>query len=244
MKNIPGSIDGMEYPGRLLAAGLAPDGRAVIVYLITGRSVSSQARHLVPDEQDLMVKPTDEELLRKGNPDLLVYRAVAVRRAGAVVSNGKQTDSIVEALDPDRSPAAILRSALETWDYEPDAPIYTPRISGCLSERGLALSVLRRGPDGATLREYHDLPLRPGLGFIISTYAGPNLDPLPVFDKDPIEAAVTGSDPFRMVEEVYAAMAPAADGRDFRVAAACASFDPKDPVLVSMAIKNRHERKD
>ncbi len=246
MTNIPESISEMEYPGRLLAAGLGLDGRAIIVYMITGRSVSSQAREIVADGPDLKVRPTDEELLRKGNPDLLVYRAVAVGPSGAVVSNGKQTDGIAAALAPGLDPKDVLRTALKTWDFEPDAPIFTPRISGCLNGRGLALSSLLRGPDGATLREYYDLPLKAGRGFMISTYSGPNSDPLPVSDKGPREVAVTESDPFRIVEAVYAAMAPADGRKDFRVGAACLAFDLNDPARFRMAVKNRHEqeRKD
>lgn len=246
MMNIPESLSGMEYPGRLLTAGLGPDGRAIIVYLITGRSVSSQAREIVADGRELKVRPTDEELLRKGNPDLLVYSAIVIGPLGAVVSNGKQTDGIAAALASGLAPESVLRAALQVWDFEPDAPIFTPRISGCLNERGLALSSLRRGPDGATLREYHDLPLQAGLGFMISTYSGPNSAHLPVFDKKPREVAMTESDPFRIVEAVYAALAPIGGRKDFRVGVACVAFDLKNPDRFRMAVKNRHdiERED
>jgi IMP cyclohydrolase len=67
----------LEYPGRLLAIG-APrrDGLAVILYAITGRSPSSQARKLVFRDGGIWVQPTDEETLKQGNIDLLVYPAV------------------------------------------------------------------------------------------------------------------------------------------------------------------------
>ena len=57
----------LEYPGRLIVIGAAPaGGRAVIVYAITGRSPSSQARKLVLRDGGIWVQPTDEDTLQTG----------------------------------------------------------------------------------------------------------------------------------------------------------------------------------
>lgn len=240
--SIDGLLAGLEYPGRLLAAGLDPAGRGVVVYMVTGRSASSQARKLVGSGPNIQVQPTDEEMLRTGDPDLLIYRALAIRRAGVAVSNGKQTDPIAEAIGQGAKPVDVLKKALAVWDYEPDQPIFTPRISACLTAEGLAMSVLRRATDGSTQRDYYQPRLGPGRAFFISTYAGPNRSPLPLFEGGPIEVGLPKSEPQALAELVYGALRPALPDRDLRVAAVCAIFDPASPSRARTAIINRHER--
>ncbi len=58
-------LESLEYPGRLIIIGAAPEGgRAAILYAITGRSPSSQARRLVLRNDGIWVEPTDEATLR------------------------------------------------------------------------------------------------------------------------------------------------------------------------------------
>ncbi|MBN2264398.1 MAG: hypothetical protein JW775_01165, partial [Candidatus Aminicenantes bacterium] len=179
------TLAGLEYPGRLIIIGAAPEGgRAVIIYAITGRSPSSQARKLVLRDGGIWVQPTDEATLKQGRVELLVYPAVLFSRAGLAVSNGRQTGDIHGRLALGAS-AAGLAEALKAWDFEPDAPIFTPRISGCLAAGVAALSVIKRGPAGETLRNYFEIGLRPGEGRLVSTYEGPNADPPPVFRGEP-----------------------------------------------------------
>lgn len=244
MMNLVEALGKMEYPGRLLAAGMSPEGDIAIVYLITGRSASSQARRLVLEGNDIEVRPTDEDLLKKGKPELLVYKAMALRPAGAVVSNGKQTEDIISELGPGRKASEILESALRLWEYEPDAPIYTPRISGCLIETGIGLAIVKRGPEGKAVRQFFDFRLQAGRGFLLSTYSGPNRDPLPVFEGSPVEVGFPESGASRLAESVYGALTPSDPEKDFRVAAACAVFNPGNPLPAEFKIINRHERKE
>ncbi len=143
------SLAPLAYPGRLLLIGRSPGGTAVAGYAITGRSPSSQARRLVARDAGIWVEPTDEAVLRTGNPELLVYPAFLFGRAGVAASNGRQTSDIRAALVPGADPVAALAGALRRWDFEPDEPNYTPRISGCVTAGGAALCVVRRGPGGA-----------------------------------------------------------------------------------------------
>ncbi|HVP90949.1 MAG TPA: IMP cyclohydrolase [Terriglobales bacterium] len=232
----------LEYPGRLIILGTATNGRRVVVYAITGRSPSSQARALVFRDRGVWVRPTDEETLRKGNIDLLVYPAVLFDDRGVAVSNGRQTADIASGLAASGDPVAVLAGALAKWDYEPDAPIFTPRISGCLAGGRAGLSLVRRGPDGATLRSYFEVTSRPGAGRLVSTYEGPNREPLPSFEGEPRDARLEGATARETVEAVYEALAPRAGGRDFRVAAACAFIDPAKVEGFDLHIINRHER--
>ena len=95
MKKNLENVEEMAYPGRIIIIGKSAEGEDVVMYAITGRSPSSQARMLLIDEVEkkIFVKPTDEETLKTGNLDLLVYPAVICGNDIAV-SNGKQTDDV------------------------------------------------------------------------------------------------------------------------------------------------------
>ena len=232
----------LEYPGRLIAMGLAAAGaRAVIVYAITGRSPSSQARKLVHRDCGIWVQPTDVDVLKKGNVDLLVYPALLFGQAGVAVSNGKQTVDIRDALLAGAAPVTVLSQALAAWDYEPDAPIFTPRISGCLVRGAAGLSVVRRGESGEPLRSYFEVPLREGEGRLVSTYAGPNSDPLAAFEGEPRRFGLAGKTARETAEAIYGDLAPAVAEKDFRVAVACVFVSLSDPGRIELHIINRHE---
>jgi IMP cyclohydrolase len=243
MNQTTGLLSSLEYPGRFIALGTSLGGnRAVIIYAITGRSPSSQARKLVARDRGVWVQPTDEDVLKKGNVDLLVYPAVLFHGAGIAVSNGKQTGDIRERLAGAGNPVSILAGALERWDYEPDSPIFTPRISGCVAGRKAALSLIRRGPGGVTLRSYFEVPPEPGRARLVSTYMGPNRDPLPCFEGEPREIALEGDSPQAMAELIYGALKPAAQERDFRVATVCIAVSPENHGDYDLHIINRDER--
>ncbi|MGZ5495110.1 MAG: IMP cyclohydrolase [Candidatus Aminicenantales bacterium] len=243
MDSMRTKLASLEYPGRLIVIGAAPDGgRAVIIYAITGRSPSSQARRLVLRDGGIWVEPTDEATLKQGHVDLLVYPAVLFSRAGLAVSNGKQTTDVRDRLAPGAGPVPALAAALASWDFEPDAPIFTPRISGCLAGGAAGLSVVRRGPSGETLRNYFEAVLRPGEGRLVSTYEGPNADPLPVFRGEPRFVDLAGSTAAETAEDAYRSLGPEPSARDFRVAVACVFVSPGEPDKVDVRIINRHER--
>lgn len=241
-----GTNDGLshlEYPGRILAIGLSPSGKDhAAVYAITGRSPSSQARRIVREGAGLWVRPTDEQVLKQGHVDLLVYPSFLFGASGWAVSNGRQTSDVHTGLASGPDPVAVLSRALASWDYEPDAPIFTPRISGCLRGGQAALSVIRRGPEGDALRSFFEVPLRPGKGMFVSTYRGPNEDPLPCFEGEPRRLEMPDLEPRRTAERVYEALGPRPGERDFRVAVACVFAPVSDPGAVVAHIINRHER--
>jgi IMP cyclohydrolase len=237
-------LTALEYPGRLIVVGATASGaQNAIIYAITGRSPSSQARKLVHRDGGIWVQPTDEATLKQGNVDLLVYPAVLIGRSGIAVSNGKQTTDVRDRLKPGVDPVAALSDALARWDYEPDAPIFTPRISGCLTESAAALSVLRRGPSDQTLRSYYEVGLKePRSGRLVSTYEGPNLDPLPVFSGEPRFVAIPGATAAEAAESVYKSLGPATPAKDFRVAVACVFVPRGDASRAEVHVINRHER--
>ncbi|MDD8025877.1 MAG: IMP cyclohydrolase [Acidobacteriota bacterium] len=235
------SLMRMLYPGRLLIlGGDAAGANHVLIYAITGRSPSSQARMLEVEGNAIWTKPTDPETLKKGNPELLVYPAVIFGR-GIAVSNGRQTVDV----DAETAGSAVagLDAGLGPWTYEPDAPIYTPRITGCILPNGrAALSIIKRGPDGLPFRAFYDLPDRPGWGFMLATYAGDNREPLQAFSGEPLEIGLEGATPEETAEAAYTALHPEGRSNDFRVALVCVYARRGALQERRIAVINRHER--
>ena len=232
-------VKSMVYPGRIIIIGTAPAGHAVVLYSITGRSPSSQARRLEIDTKagSIFVKPTDEETLKTGNPDLLVYPAVICKAGAIAVSNGKQTGDVAKLIAATAEPVDVLVKSLALWEYEPDAPNFTPRISGCVT-KGAALSILKRAADGSVVRNFFTVPAIAGNGSLIATYTGENANPLPSFAGEPKEVAIAWATADEAAAGLYAALGPKAGGDDFRVTAA-AVYMAADGT-VTMSVKNRH----
>ena len=176
------------YPGRGILLGRSADGEnAVLAYFIMGRSENSRNRVFasIPDGIRTQVHDPAKCL----DPTLILYNPV--RRFGrtTIVSNGDQTDTIREGLAAGRS----FMESLRTRTFEPDAPNYTPRISGLLESDGrYAMSVLScvGGDPAACCRSFfeYDQPLA-GQGHLIHTYLGDG-DPLPSFTGAPVQVKI------------------------------------------------------
>ncbi len=240
------SLSASRYPGRGIILGRAArGGQGIVIYFITGRSASSQARKLVWEGQTLWTRPTDEEALKKGQADLLIYPAVIVGPTGVAVSNGKQTSDLSAALGQKTSPERALTEALKSWSFEPDPPIYTPRISACrLSDGRAAFHIVRRLADGSESRMVFrvDDPGR-GRGLLLTTYAGKDRRVCPSFEGRPRPVRLTRSrTAAEAVEAVYGAMEPPRGKRDFRVAAACLFIEPGTGRVGEISVINRQER--
>ncbi len=174
-----------EYPGRGLAIGRTADGKkAILCYFIMGRSSGSRNRVFEADGDGLRTRAFDESKLP--NPSLYVYRAVRVLGNCTIVTNGDQTDTIYDTL----SAGGSFADALRTRTFEPDPPIWTPRISGLLTvadgKMSYQLGILKNGGDETPLRYFYEYEApRPGEARIIHTYAG-NGDPVPSFCGEPV----------------------------------------------------------
>ena len=180
------------YPGRGIIQGLgAAADRAMQVYWLMGRSPSSRARTLLlePDtaspEERLQVSTQPFNLPEGTDTSLIIYNALRSVDGSHIVTNGDQTDTIVDAI---RS-GDTFDEALYTRTYEPDAPNYTPRISGIIDleqEVPLAtLSVIRK--NALQHHAFHGYILSPesaGTGLTVHTYMGDG-DPLPSFRGSP-----------------------------------------------------------
>ena len=181
-----------EYPGRGIILGKSENNRAVFAYFIMGRSTNSRNRVFEVSNDDIMTKAFDESLL--SDPSLIIYSPVRVLGKKIIVTNGDQTDTIYEYLKDKKT----FEDALYTRTFEPDAPNFTPRISGLIDiESGLKLklSILKsdEGDESQSLRFFYnyDNP-KPGEGFLIHTYKE-NSDPLKSFEGEPIKVSLKGS---------------------------------------------------
>lgn len=181
-----------EYPGRGIILGKSEDNRAVFAYFIMGRSTNSRNRVFEISDDDIRTKAFDESLL--SDPSLIIYSPVRVLGKKIIVTNGDQTDTIYEYLKDKKT----FEDALYTRTFEPDAPNFTPRISGLIDiESGLKLklSILKsdEGDESQSLRFFYnyDNP-KSGEGFLIHTYKE-NSDPLKSFEGEPVKVSLKGS---------------------------------------------------
>ena len=183
-------LAGNSYAGRGIVIGKTPNGKkAVAAYFIMGRSANSRNRVFALEGDTLYTRPFDEALVE--DPSLIIY--AAVRRAGnkLIVTNGDQTDTVFWGLAEGKS----FEEALSSRSFEPDAPNFTPRISGMLtfSENDFSyeMSILKSADaEGTACSRYHYCyPALPGVGHFIHTYVGDG-NPLPTFQGEPERMAV------------------------------------------------------
>lgn len=188
-----------SYPGRGIIIGSSEDGEnAVIAYFIMGRSENSRNRIFEADMNDCVrTRAFDETKL--GDPSLVIYSPVRILGENTIVTNGDQTDTIFEFMDE----GGHFEEALRTRTFEPDPPIFTPRISGIVTKDDNAdnagfsykLSILKsnRGNETSPLRFFYeyDTPIA-GEGHFIHTYAADGLPP-ESFEGEPKAVALRGT---------------------------------------------------
>ena len=186
-----GLVIGRNTSGGPTAAGQG-QGEWTLVYWIMGRSEHSRNRQFVAEGSVLRTQAFDPKLVV--DPSLIIYEAMLELPGIQLVSNGDQTRTIYDALVHGGS----FEQAIAGRAHEPDAPHYTPRISGMLDLRGgkanLSLSILRSNPHDRSLTDRTFFQLAappPGLGRCITTYAGDG-DPLPSFSGEPLVVPCEG----------------------------------------------------
>ena len=179
------------YPGRGVVLGRsADDKKAVIAYFIMGRSENSRNRVFETTEDGIRTRAYDES--KMVDPSLIIYHPVRIVGDDTVVTNGDQTDTVAGFMAEGKS----SRDALFTREFEPDAPNFTPRISGVLSfgqEDGFKyeMSILKSADEAgsACSRFFYDYPALAGKGHLIHTYERDG-NPLPTFCGEPRPVAI------------------------------------------------------
>lgn len=188
-KSMQRALSGKSYVGRGIVLGKSKDGKkAVFAYFISGRSANSRNRIFVEDGEGLKTEPYDASKVE--DPSLIIYSPVKVAGRDVIVTNGDQTDTIEEYM----ARGECFRRALQTRTFEPDAPNFTPRISGVLhlgKPFSYELSILKKGDkDGKKCNRFFYLyePVS-GTGHFISTYMKDG-KPLPSFEGEPVPVMI------------------------------------------------------
>lgn len=193
-KNLAAELAGNAYPGRGIVIGKSADGKyAVTAYFIMGRSANSRNRIFVEDGAGIRTQAFDPSKLE--DPSLIIYAPVRVLGNKTIVTNGNQTDTIYELMDKQQT----FEQALRTREFEPDAPNYTPRISGIMHlENGgynYAMSILKSNngdPSSCNRFTFAYQNPKAGEGRFIHTYMGDG-SPLPSFEGEPVLVGIEGS---------------------------------------------------
>jgi len=181
------------YPGRGIVIGRSADGKkAVTGYFIMGRSENSRNRIFIEDGEGIRTQAFDPAKLT--DPSLIIYAPVRVLDTETIVTNGDQTDTIYEGLEA----GLTFELALRSREFEPDAPNYTPRISGLMmvadGKYDYQMSILKsNNGDPAQCCRYTFLYDNPhaGEGHFIHTYKCDG-DPLPSFEGEPKPVELAG----------------------------------------------------
>lgn len=183
--NIGKLINGNPYVGRGIITGTSQNGKyAVNAYFIMGRSMNSRNRVFAIHDGAVFTEPFDASKVQ--DPSLIIYAAVREFKNNLIVTNGDQTDTIYDGLKN----GIAFKNSLETREFEPDSPNFTPRISsmstfadGSFSyEMNILKSIDEIGSDCA--RYTFSYNAKPGLGHFIHTYVTDG-NPIPTFQGEP-----------------------------------------------------------
>lgn len=179
------------YPGRGIVIGVTPDGKkAVTAYFIMGRSSNSRNRVFVEEGEGIRTEAFDPSKLE--DPSLIIYAPVRVLGDYTIVTNGDQTDTIYDGMKN----GLTFEQSLRSRKFEPDAPNYTPRISGTMEIKAgkyrYAISILKSdngNPQSCNrFAFYYNEPIA-GEGHFIHTYMHDG-NPLPSFEGEPKKVEV------------------------------------------------------
>lgn len=193
MLSLANELNSNTYPGRGIVIGKTKDGKkAVTAYFIMGRSNNSRNRVFVEEGEGIRTQAFDPSKLE--DPSLIIYAPVRVLGNKIIVTNGDQTDTIYEGMDKQLT----FEQSLRTREFEPDAPNYTPRISGIMHvENGkynYAMSILKSNngnPEDCNRYTFaYENPVA-GEGHFIHTYMHDG-NPLPSFEGEPKLVEING----------------------------------------------------
>lgn len=171
------------YVGRGIIIGKSTSA-AVIAYFIMGRSDNSRNRVFIENGNEVIIHPFDQSKVE--DPSLIIYSPIREYKNNLIVTNGDQTDTIYDFVSNGKS----FEDALATREFEPDAPNFTPRISGMLTFENddftYKMSILKSADEkgSACSRYTFAYPSVTGVGHFIHTYVTDG-NPIPTFCGEP-----------------------------------------------------------
>ncbi|MYS20462.1 hypothetical protein GTW78_09520 [Streptomyces sp. SID4948] len=194
-----------HYPGRGVLWCRTGNGDTLGAYFLTGRSSASQARTLHRSvEGELIVAPSEP----LAHDHLRHYVAACQSGDWLVFGNGEQVATVAERLGSGQHPAL----ALDGLDYEPDPPIFTPRLTVTADGRdgGRVWFGAARHSNGermATNRVTVQVSgLGPGEGVLMTTYGS---DDYGIAAGDPFAEVRTAAESRdSLLEELWSSLPP------------------------------------
>ncbi len=178
-------LSGNPYVGRGIVIGKSENGKkAVTAYFIMGRSENSRNRVFVENAEEVIIHPFDAS--KVSDPSLIIYSPIKRFENNLIVTNGDQTDTIYNFLRGGKT----FEEALETREFEPDAPNFTPRISGMMTFGNgnftYKMSILKSADEkgSACSRYTFSYNALDGIGNFIHTYVTDG-NPIPTFMGEP-----------------------------------------------------------
>jgi IMP cyclohydrolase len=221
----------VDNPCRGLVVGLSEAGVQTQISWIMGRSENSQNRVYTIDNSDLYqpatLKTEAADPTKVKDPSLIIYNVMRSFNHAHVVSNGDQTDTVIRMaeeiiMDAGKPSMREFFRVLLSRHCEPDAPNFTPRITGFQDRKYanvVGLSVLKAEPfarakwietearikageqslvhmynkqEFPTIRDEFVREVRPGFGYMLTTYM-PGSKELPSFQGEPLLVPLRGS---------------------------------------------------
>ncbi|MBQ8796364.1 MAG: IMP cyclohydrolase [Clostridia bacterium] len=205
INNIAKLIEGNSYVGRGIVIGKTEDGtKALTAYFIMGRSNNSRNRIFVENGDEVIIHPYDASKVE--DPSLIIYSPIRKFENNLIVTNGDQTDTVYDGLEAGKS----FSQALESREFEPDAPNFTPRISGMMTFENddftYQMSILKSADAEGTAcnRFTYSYASLKGLGHFIHTYVCDGA-PIPTFQGEPERVAI-GNDIDAFTNELWNAL--------------------------------------
>jgi len=205
-----------DNPCRGIVVGLDKSGKQVQISWIMGRSENSQNRVYVVENGILKTEPADPSKVQDAS--LIIYNVMRACGNAHIVSNGDQTDTACAGMNKEY---LSFFDALCRRCCEPDAPNFTPRITGAQDSSMpyvVCLSLLKADPfakadwietdarikQGSTeaqkhhkqafltIRDEFKRAVEPGFGYMLTTYM-PGSKELPSFKGEPLLVPIRGS---------------------------------------------------
>ena len=178
-------IKGNPYVGRGIVIGKSQSGdKCAVAYFIMGRSENSRNRIFTIKEGSVFTEPYDVSKVE--DPSLIIYSALKTIDNKLIVTNGDQTDTIYDYIKDGK----CFNKALRSRKFEPDAPNFTPRISGMATfdseDFTYKMSILKSIDEvGSDCQRFtFEYPSISGLGHFIHTYVTDG-NPIPTFQGEP-----------------------------------------------------------
>jgi IMP cyclohydrolase len=147
------------YVGRIVVVGRSR-GRDFVAYRVSSRSFPNRRAEV--RNKGILVSPIDPADLAR-NP-YIAYNCIRVLDEVAVVSNGTQTDMILEKIEDGLRPLDAIALSLVSYGFEKDE-LDTPRIAGAIRGDRAWMGIAKR--DEYRVQEFE---LQDGQAIMVATY--------------------------------------------------------------------------